>query len=107
MNEEQRKQMKKELHKSLDEFNMAEMQVPRHIHNAVVGYVVDGSSVGDFLQAVINNDLSKAVGHADTENTLNLPAVVSWFYNEAPSDCWGRTGAYRYWRDRKSPTVVQ
>lgn len=44
---------------------------------------------GKFLTAVIQNNLSDAVGWADSINMNNLPAFASYFYNEAPSTCWG------------------
>lgn len=51
-------------------------------------YIENGIEPGGFLTAIICNDLSGAVGQADEENLANLPAFVSYFYNEAPSPCW-------------------
>ena len=44
---------------------------------------------GDFLAAVICNNLCEACGRADDDNLANLPAFVAYFYNEVPAACWG------------------
>jgi hypothetical protein len=31
-----------------------------------------------------------------------LPAIVAYLYNECPSGCWGRSGAFMDWIERKS-----
>ena len=60
-------------------------------------YAEHGAPLGDFLGAVVDNDLSKACSRADEENAANLPALVAWLYNEAPHGCWGYAGAYGQW----------
>lgn len=57
--------------------------------NAIDRYLNNGIVPGDFLQAVICNDLFSAVGRADEENCRNLPAFVAYFYNEAPLESYG------------------
>ena len=52
---------------------------------------------GGFLQAVICNDLKEAFGRADEDNTRAMKEIVSWFYNEAPSDCWGSREKMEAW----------
>jgi hypothetical protein len=56
---------------------------------AIRRYVIQGVQPGDFLTAVITNDLRNAVGKADDENLPLLKLYVQWFYNEAPAPCWG------------------
>jgi len=65
------------------------MTIPDHMLYAMERYVLGHVKPGDFLWAVITNDLAGAVGHADSTNMHILPAFVAWFYNEAPSNCWG------------------
>lgn len=60
-------------------------------------YVNDGVPTGDFLRAVITNNLRKAVEHADHQNMANLPAFVGYLYNEAPATCWGSEAIYDAW----------
>ena len=52
---------------------------------------------GDFLTAVICNDLKEAFIRADDDNTLAMHAWVSWFYNEAPAGSWGSPEAFKNW----------
>ena len=66
---------------------------------AIQRYVVDRLPPGDFLTAVICNDLKEAVGRADDDNLANLVAFVSYFYNEAPSSCWGSKAKMDAWLD--------
>jgi hypothetical protein len=47
-------------------------------------------SVGDFLQAIINNDLTEAVHRADELNRTALWLYVAFLYNVAPGD-WKHT----------------
>ena len=78
---------------------MAEYGIPERMRGAIVRYVEQRLPPGDFLSAVINNDLREACGRADNENQRLLPEYVMWFYNWAPAGCWGRPGALREWCD--------
>ena len=60
-------------------------------------YIDHGIPSGSFLTAVIENNLSEAVSCADDENCANLPAFVAYFYNEAPSLCWGSADKRQAW----------
>jgi hypothetical protein len=60
-------------------------------------YINEHILPGDFLQAVIRNDLAQATGRADETNLRVLPAFVAFFYNEAPSGCWGSRQALQRW----------
>lgn len=71
--------------------------IPEHMKSALSDYVEKGLPPGGFLTAVICNDLKEAVGRADSENLRNLPAFVRYFYNEAPSSCWGSTERLLAW----------
>ena len=55
----------------------------------ILNYTEHHIPTGDFLTAVISNDLTGACFRADDNNLENLPAFVAYFYNEAPSTCWG------------------
>lgn len=66
-----------------------EFHIPDRMMGGITRWIENGIQPGDFLWAVITNDLKDAVGRADDENLRNLPAYVSYFYNEAPAACWG------------------
>jgi hypothetical protein len=72
-----------------DTYRFRDFYIPLRMMGAIECYVNQGIQPGNFLTAVICNDLQEAVGRADEENMENLPAYVHYFYNEAPGQCWG------------------
>jgi hypothetical protein len=60
-----------------------------------------GCPVGSFLQAVISNDLRRAISCADEYNRSTLYHLVSWMYNEFPSPLWGSEEKYSTWINTK------
>ena len=57
--------------------------------DALRRYLFEGSPPGDFLSAVLSNDLREAVGRADDDNIRAIPAYIALLYNEAPGTAWG------------------
>lgn len=80
-----------------DGYKFKDFKISLRMMDSVTRYVEDGYIPGDFLQAIICNDLSKAVAHADEKNLENIPAYVGYFYNEAPQGCWGSKKAMEEW----------
>lgn len=72
-------------------------RLPSHIRSGVQVYIETGRLPGDFLQAVICNDLSRAFGHADEINRDRLYDIVGFFHNEAPGPCWGSLEKMHAW----------
>ena len=75
-------------------------RLPDDLREGMQRYIDDGYIPGHFLTAVLENDLSEAVGRADPLNLILLPAIVQWVYNEAPADCWGSRQKVLAWHDR-------
>ena len=73
------------------------MKVPDELIESIRLYVEHGVPQGDFLAAVIDNDLREACARADERNLPILPAIVAYFYNHCPSNCWGKPGTHRRW----------
>jgi hypothetical protein len=72
--------------------------LPRDLRAGLLRYVTNGVRPGHFLCAVLDNDLTEAVGHADSEERLaQLKAVVSWLFNYTPSTCWGSKAKRLAW----------
>lgn len=71
--------------------------VPDYMRDGIEVYVQLGKPPGDFLTAVICNDLKKAVVYADDINIGNLAAFVNYFYNYAPLECWGSEQRFENW----------
>lgn len=42
-----------------------------------------------FLKAIIENDLRRAIAYADHEAQQQLVDLVLFFYNDCPGGCWG------------------
>lgn len=74
--------------------------IPYRMAIKIDSYIDRGEPVGDFLAAVISNDLAETCAHADPENLHNLPAFAAYFYNYAPSPCWGSALKMDAWLSR-------
>ena len=75
-------------------------KLPSHIQGGVKRYIENGVKPGDFLTAVICNDLKESFGRADKTNIERMFDIVSFFYNEAPGGCWGSKGRMKDWMKR-------
>jgi hypothetical protein len=84
-----------------DTYRFRAWHIPSHMMERILAYTEDHNSVGDFLTAVICNDLRGACAHADDVNIENLPAFCAYFHNIAPSQCWGSVEKWRAWLDAK------
>lgn len=71
--------------------------IPLRMMGGIDRYIKQRIQPGEFLTAVICNNLKETVGQADEENMRNIPAYVSYFYNEAPADCWGSSDNFLKW----------
>lgn len=69
---------------------------------ALLEYAERGVPLGEFLQAVLSNDLMEASARADADNRANLAALASFVWNEMPSPCWGSHRIYDVWIDLKA-----
>ena len=78
-------------------FEFRGMEIPHRMRQSLIGYVNKHHDVGDFLHAVISNDLAEAVGRADVENIQVIPAYVNFLWNCAPMACWGSAAKYQNW----------
>lgn len=74
--------------------------IPERMQEGIKRYVIDRLLPGDFLRAVIQNDLRHAVWYADDENLPLIPLYVRWFYNRAPSRCHGSPKAFVEWLEK-------
>lgn len=86
--------------RDLEEFSYNRMKVPVHIHRGIADYITRGVIPGDFLQGMITCDLRKVMWHADDKNQKALAAIYSFFYNYAPTLCWGSKENMLNWADK-------
>ena len=66
-----------------------EDKVPKHLLKGLIAWGNKHHRVGDFLTAVLSNDLWEAVARADDESMKSLRFVVMFIHNELPSKCHG------------------
>jgi hypothetical protein len=70
------------------------------IRDALVAYATTGRYLGDFLTAVLENNLRRACMYADDYNSTSLHAIVAYCYNELPGSCWGSAEKVTAWREK-------
>ncbi len=71
--------------------------VPPHLRAGLRDYIQRGQIPGDYLQAVMANDLLEAVNRGDTYSHGYLGVLMAWLYNDAPGGCWGSRGIIAAW----------
>ncbi len=69
-------------------------------------WIRNGVPTGDFLRAVLENNLMEACGRADVWNREALCDIVAWVYWEAPMQCWGSPEKVEAWREFHAGRVM-
>jgi hypothetical protein len=64
-------------------------RIPDYMHVGITYYVESGILPGDFLVAILTNDLRSAVRCADDTNMDLIPTYVKFFYSNVPYEIWG------------------
>lgn len=64
---------------------------------SLVEYIVMGRPTGDFLEALLSNDLRRTVIKADAINLPRLPDYCVFLDSAAPVGCYGSPTAYNEW----------
>ena len=75
--------------------------MPKHMLETLEAYRDQGRPVGDFLRAVISNDLMEAAGRADIHNIQILHVYAAWLYNDCPSNLHGSAERYEQWINKE------
>lgn len=71
--------------------------IPYNAKHGIDQYVNNGIPTGDFLYAVLTNNLFEAAGRADEGNRYNLAAICEYIYNYIPAPCWGTKEKVAEW----------
>lgn len=74
-----------------------DLDVSEPTKTALFNYLNKRQCPGNFLTAVLTNNLIEAVQYADEKNTTSLPNLVKWLYQNAPMACWGSDEAVEKW----------
>ena len=72
-------------------------KVPPYILGSLDAYLEDRRPVGQFLEAVLSNDLYEAVNRADIPCLRTLNLIVMYVTNKFTSDCYGSPKRYKEW----------
>jgi len=71
--------------------------IPRRILQSLNQYIHRRLEPGGFLKAVLMNDLSGALSHADPDCLQSLKTLHHHLYWHAPSECWGNAKRVQEW----------
>jgi len=72
-------------------------RVPGHTLPSIDLYVEQRIPPGDFLLAVLRNDLKESFARADMTNRAALFDIVNYLYNCVPGKCWGTPERVEQW----------
>lgn len=83
---------------------MAEFGIPDYMQGGLIRYYDSRIPPGDFLTAVLSNDLMEAYNRADENNQHSMRAYVVWLYNCAPGRAgYGSYDAVKTWLNGEHP----
>lgn len=63
--------------------------VPAHLVPGLRRFIDEGQLPGDFLRAVLENDLKATVARADPESLAGLRPLLVFMHCVLPAGCWG------------------
>lgn len=73
-------------------------EAPQDVQQHLTDYEATGRPLGGFLTSVLENDLSKGITRADSDNLRLLPAIMSFVYNRIDGRCWGSKAKVVEWK---------
>jgi hypothetical protein len=74
--------------------------VPKNMSRySLIMYILEGLPVGDFLTALLTNDLKGTFQKADEENIKKIYQYVYFMWNHAPIGCWGSLEKVQEWQN--------
>jgi len=76
-------------------------RVPPHMREEVQAYVETGRVPGDFLVAMLENNLVRVLQLADDINRMQLDQWALFLYHNAPALCWGSKEKVAAWVARR------
>ena len=71
--------------------------LPEYMLEGVIRFVLYGLRPGDFLCAMLQNDVRIALHHADGRNRSALATWLYWFERALPGQCWGTLARFETW----------
>lgn len=74
-------------------------EFPEHIWDGFKRYMLHGIRPGDFLTALLSNDLLEVFNRGDDEALAGLRVTVQFMYNNCPLGSFGDKECFQYWLD--------
>ena len=81
----------------VDEAHAKYPNIPMTTLKTLQRYVDTGCPTGNFMKAVLENDLFEAVNRADKENQDSLVDLVKLIFNDVPGNCHGDEEKVEAW----------
>ena len=75
--------------------------IPEYMHEGLMQWILNGRPVGNFLTAVLENNLREACNRADEANKTRLYNYILFLNNYAPMGCWGDADRTEVWADHQ------
>ena len=75
-------------------------KLPEYMQHSARMWIEDGILTGDFLAAIVTNDLKGAARAADSTNLPLLHIYATWMINDIPAECHGSIEKVRAWTER-------
>jgi hypothetical protein len=73
------------------------LPIPEYMRDGLRRWILYGIPPGDFLCAVLQNDLREACARADDTNRHLLFNYMAFLYNHAPQGSWGGPISFQSW----------
>lgn len=73
-------------------------EIPEHLRGGLARHLVHGIRTGGFLEAVLENDLARAVAYGDDKALAGIKPLIVFLENYAPRGSWGPHGSQFNWR---------
>jgi len=80
--------------------------IPQRFRDSILLYVEHRCPPGHFLEAVLANDLTEAMGRADEEAYAHLGDICSFIYNRIPRVVWGDRERVKDHLEGRTPDFV-
>ena len=65
--------------------------------DSITRYVEEGVPVGDFLTALLSDELVEAFDRADKDNIARMRDYATLLHWSLPANCWGSRGTVKAW----------
>lgn len=75
--------------------------LPEHMRHGMKLYIEKGIPGGDFMTAVLENNLVEAFQRADNTNLDHMTEWARFLYWEMPSEAWGSPEKVQAWIDHR------